>query len=151
MKTLVKPTVQELETLKIEATQNGSIPNKDWIAKISISFQNLLRKDPKQYRSYGPFWWLLKKELIGLGIKDFGDHIDLEWLEMTDYGDSMLNILASWTYGDYASEQGLLYSNVHSITFTHELTDSFSDERRGASAGEYTLIDEEMEVMVWSS
>lgn len=141
MKTLAKPTIQELEALKGTATNNGKTPKDEWIATITSSYRNVLKHDPRQYRSFGPFWWLLKRELIACGINDFGDHLDMEWIEITDYKDMMLNILAAWAYAEFASEQqGLLYSNTHSVTFI---------EDSGASTSEYTLIDEEMEVLAW--
>lgn len=140
MKTIAKPTIQELETLKGEATNNGEISKDEWIAKITTTYRTILKGDPKQYRSFGPFWWILKSALISCGIKDFGEHIDMEWVEIADYKDMMLNILAAWAYADFASEQqGLLYSNVHSVTFI---------EDSGVSASEYTLIDEDMEILV---
>ena len=54
----------------------------------------MLLASPQQYRSYGPFWWQLKRELLAQGYAQFGEHLDAEWLEHTEYGDPILNLLA---------------------------------------------------------
>lgn len=145
MKTFVRPSNKELDLLKLEATQNGTVSVEDWIKKFVISFTKLLKKDPLQYRSYGAFWWIIKKELIELGIKDFGEHIDLEFIEFLDYKDRVYNILASWAYMNSQEEIKTIHDNVHTMLY---FDDDIGNEYKSM---EYILIDEEMEILVWQA
>ena len=84
MPTLYKPTVESLEALKKEAFQGGAVSPEEWRAKVASGCVKMLLASPQQYRSYGPFWWQLKRELLAQGYAQFGEHLDAEWLEHTD-------------------------------------------------------------------
>ncbi len=79
--------------------------------------QDFLRADPCRYRAYGPYWWSVKKSFLDQGITEFGDSIDREWLEQTDYGNQFHNLLAAWVYNEGALDGGLIYSHGHTIAF----------------------------------
>ncbi len=142
MKTLVRPNNKELDALKLEATKNGTVSVEDWIKKITTTLTTILKRRPLQYRTYGAFWWILKKEFIGQGITDFGDHLDLELIELLDYNDTAYNILAAWAYADSMDNIKTIYDNRHTILY---LDDSeYGNEYRSM---EYVLIDENMEIL----
>ena len=62
-------TVEELDA----ALMNNGIKNRAlWKKKTCIEMAVLLHKTPIRYRSYGPFWWPIKKILATEGF-DFGD------------------------------------------------------------------------------
>ena len=89
-------------------------------------------------RGFGPFWWILKKEMLDAGIADFGDSLDAEWVERIDYGDPVLNILSAYAYAEYAEEYGLLYSSGHTVEFIGDDDEVINDD--------YVLADDFMEL-----
>lgn len=137
MSVLYKPSVQELDALKNEAMQGGKVSPAAWLKKMTDGYARILKRKPQQYRSFGPFWWLLKRELINHGHTEFGTTVDAEWYNHADYGDPVLNMLAVWTYAEFADGRGLLFSNAHAV--------SFIDDGAESEPEEYVLIDEEME------
>ena len=129
MPTLYKPTVESLESLKKEAFQGGAVSSDEWRAKVASGCVQLLLASPQQYRSYGPFWWQMKRELIAQGYSQFGDHLDAEWLELTEYGDPVLNLLACIVHANWAIEQAFI-----------------QDDGSEPDIQEYVLIDEDLEI-----
>ncbi len=138
MDTFNKPSVSVLESLKPAELADGSISKDDWRVKMLNGYRSILLKNPIQYRGFGPFWWILKKEMLDASITDFGDSLDAEWVERIEYGDSVLNILSAYAYAEYAEAYGLLYSSGHSLMFIGE-----DDEQ---SMVEYILADDYMEL-----
>lgn len=43
--------------------------DSDWINKVVSGIGDSLKKDPIRYRSYGPYWWAIKRYLIDLGYE----------------------------------------------------------------------------------
>lgn len=142
-KRLYKPTVDELELLRQEATSNGKVSEEQWIQSNCRLMQGALNRDPRRYRSYGPYWWVMKKAMIDNGISDFGDFVDREWLELADYGNTFHNLLAAWMYQDMAVDNGLIYSNDHNVAFEPE------EEGMERDVQVYTLVDDDMEILAF--
>lgn len=132
---LYKPERETLDKVRAEAIMGEK--ESLWQMRYLANVAKLLNDDPKLYLSYGPYWWLLKKELTAHGFRGFGDAIDREWFENTDYGNSTDNILAAHVYNEYAMEYGLCYSNDHQY--------SYFDEDGHPELAIYTLIDSDME------
>ena len=128
-----------LKDLRKEATDNGSTPLEVWRKKMLSAQAKILLEDPKQYRRFGPYWWLVKHELIAEGYTQFGDTVDAEWYEKMDYGDWVDNILAAWFFGENSIDNGLIYSELHIINVSYE-----PDEYEAYT---YYVIDEEMELV----
>lgn len=61
--------------------------------------------------------------------------MDAEWREKMDYGSSTLNLLAAFAYYDTAFDQGLLLSQMHSVSY------------EDGEVEDYVLIDEDMEIL----
>ena len=136
-----KPSMNDLRTLKREATSGGVVPETEWLRKMTETMSKILQGDPRSYRSFGPYWWIVKKALLDAGHSQFGDFLDLEWLEYMDYGDPVWNMLAAWQYQDHALNNGMIYTNQHPVVVT-------PDEPEGAGPEDrvYTLADEDMEL-----
>ena len=117
MKIFNKPTVPTLDALKPSQLVSGELSREDWQKRMLEGYKGILLRNPIQYRGFGPFWWILKKEMLDAGIADFGDSLDAEWVERIDYGDPVLNILSAYAYAEYAEEYGLLYSSGHTVEF----------------------------------
>lgn len=137
--TLHKPSIETLDALKDEAFNGGKVTPTDWRKKMVAGICGILSARPLQYRSYGPYWWLVKHELITQGITRFGETVDAEWFENMDYGDPVRNLLAAWLYADWAIDNGLIFSNQHTVTQLGE-----DDEVENI---EYVLMDDEVEIM----
>lgn len=141
MQKLIKPSIQELELLRGAATQNGKTSEKEWVQKNCELNARFLRKDPARYRSFGPYWWVLKDEMLKHGITDFGDFLDMEWLELCKYDTPFHTLLAAWMYSENAIDMGLIYSNEHLVSYLPEETDQENDVRP------YIVADDEMELL----
>lgn len=134
-----KPHANEFAELKREALANHA--EEEWRKNILGNIANILRREPLRYRAYGPYWWILKREMLNQGIKDFGSHIDAEWYGNTDYGNSTINILAAWLYEDNGFSFRNIYSSDHNVTFLQGENEGEIDVRV------YTLVDEDMEML----
>lgn len=140
MPKLQKPEVAKIEALRDTATNNGQVSEADWIAKNIELTAGILRRDPRRYRAYGPYWWVVKRAMINHGLDDFGDFVDLEWYDKVDYGNEFLNLLAALIYQDMVLELGLIYSNDHNIEYEPVDEDSEGDVQV------YTVADDFMEL-----
>ena len=132
MPELHKPSTEDLNALAMEALAGGKSVEA-WTAQFIEGNRNILKANPRSYRGYGPFWWLIKKVMIDRGVTDVGDHVDAEGFAAFDYGDTMHNLLAAFLYNDYAVGNGLIYASDHTIGYTD------------GEQGTYTLCDEDME------
>ena len=81
MKIFNKPTVPTLDALKPSQLVSGELSREDWRKRMLEGYKGILLGNPIQYRGFGPFWWILKKEMLDAGIADFGDSLDAEWVE----------------------------------------------------------------------
>lgn len=138
MKIFNKPTVPTLDALKPSQLVSGELSREDWRKRMLEGYKGILLGNPIQYRGFGPFWWILKKEMLDAGIADFGDSLDAEWAERIDYGDPVLNILSAYAYAEYAEEYGLLYSSGHTVEFIGDDDEVINDD--------YVLADDFMEL-----
>lgn len=141
MRKLDKPDKTELEALRNQATKNGQVPEADWVARNIGLTADVLRREPLRYRSYGPYWWILKQALISHGVDDFGDFVVREWFELADYGSEFHNLLAALLYSNAAMDNGLIYSNAHNVAFLPE------DEGMESDIQVYTVADDFMEAL----
>lgn len=133
MSPITRPTREELAPLLAEATSNGTISEDEWRKRMATGISKVLKRDPLQYRCYGPYWWQVKACLIAQGVTRFGTTLDAEWLEKTDCGDPTTSLLAAYAYYSYAFDMGLRHANTHQIP---------CDDGELLAC---TLVDEEME------
>lgn len=90
---------------------------------------------PAMYRSFGAYWWLLKRELIASGVRSFGTSVDAETADALDYGDRDLNLAACYVAQMHVLDTATVYGHRHAV----ELEDG--------SIVEFTLDDEEVEAI----
>lgn len=141
MRKMIKPTVEEIEQFRSEATNGGKVSEEEWVKENCRIVSGILAKDPRRYRAYGPYWWVTKHALIANGHNEFDDHVDAEWLEQCDYGKDFYNLIAAWMYQAQALDSGLIYSNAHLVQFEPEEPGGEQD------VDEYTLTDDYMELL----
>lgn len=135
-----KPDVEQLD----EIIEDARKKNPDWVTKYLRATSDLLRENPSLYRSYGFYWWGLKRAFLEKGITTFGSDIDEEWEEYTDYGDIEHNVAAAYLYQDHIFNSCFVYSKKH----TYYYLDEESSEQTGDECwevAEYTLRDVGME------
>lgn len=138
---LVKPSIDDLELLRPEATQNGQVSEDEWVKRNCELNASLLRKDPRRYRSFGPYWWVLKESMHNNGITDFGEFIDKEGCNLCQYDTPFHSLLAAWIYSENAIDSGLMYANEHIVSYLPDEADQEND------AMPYVVADDEMELL----
>ena len=131
MNAISKPTIEEVQPLLDQAKSSD-----DWLIKYLTGLVALIKKDPLRYRTFGPYWWLVKQALIAHDIFTFGTEIDREWFLMLDYGNNELDIAAAWLY-----ENGRTDSKCNLYDDSHMLEDGDGE------ALEYFIADSDVELM----
>lgn len=133
MKKIVKYNPLELSKIVEETHKEVGF---DFAENYLKNLASDLKERPDMYLSFGPYWWLLKNELIKLGINDFGEDSDIEVVEMLDYKGRDLNCAACY------AAQSLSFDSYS--THTNDKTVIGDD-------GEpfiYRLADDDMELMI---
>jgi hypothetical protein len=72
-----------------------------------------LKVDKKLYRSFGGFWWPLKRMILTIDSNNFGEQYDTELNELFSYRNDALTVCAAFLTQQANMEQGYLYSNQH--------------------------------------
>lgn len=110
-KTVVKQSAQVLsDMLEMEIGDQDRSAFADSFLKNTIK---ILRQNPKQYLSYGPYWWPLKDMLIKRGFRDFGNTTQQEWVDALSYEEDALTIAACWAYSQLRIDEGNIYNYRH--------------------------------------
>lgn len=94
-----------------------------------------LRTRPAMYRSFGPYWWPLKREMIRAGIHDFGLSYDAETADALSYGDAETTLAACALYQGYVLDNLSIYEHDHAVGMADGTIET------------YTLTDDDMEAM----
>ena len=109
--TIWKPTAEDLQPSIDAAKASG-----DWVTSYLSGIKALIKKNPLRYRTFGPYWWLIKKALIDRGETTFGAEIDREMFEALDYGSEELNIAAAYAYENERTEGQInVYDESHML------------------------------------
>jgi hypothetical protein len=93
-----KPSKEALDRLISQAVGNRSVA--EWTAALLAAIRTLLLRNPKRYRGFGPYWWLVKRMFVEAGDLSFGEHLDQQWIEAMDCGEAKYNLAAAWAYED---------------------------------------------------
>jgi len=132
---IYKPTHETLALLLAEATKKQTV--EQYRETFIAAIKKIAGKDQLRYRSYGPYWWLVKKGLIARGNFGFGEYLDEEWISALDYGIEELNFIAAFAYEDVQFQHGIYIAQ-------HVLEDSEGEPI------EYICNDHEMEALAAS-
>ena len=133
MRRIIKYNPVELNQM-IENTRKEV--GNDFAENYLLSLAKLLKDKPDMYLSFGPYWWLLKNELIKIGVNDFGDDSDAEIVEMLEYESRDLNCAACFAAQTLAFDAYATHTNDKAVT---------------GDDGEpfiYRLADDAMELMI---
>ena len=112
-----KPTIEDMRPLLEEATTAANQNEAAWVKRLLAGMEATLTGDPLQYRAYGPYWWVLKREMQNAGMKliEQAPHMDRDWAAQMDYGQTKWNLLAAWAYAEIRFEGGLFYDPEHTL------------------------------------
>lgn len=111
MNNIKVPTKQDLASTLREALTNKS--NDEFINDYVNAVYAILKKDPRQFRSYGVFWWSIKLELNKRSIFDFGIEVDSSCIELLKSLTVAEQLCAAYLNKQYALNIGHLYSCDH--------------------------------------
>ncbi|MBF0121167.1 MAG: hypothetical protein HQK79_20230 [Desulfobacterales bacterium] len=126
-----KYETSDLDPLIAEATANQTI--EEWTTKLLASIKSILKNNLSRYRSFGPYWWILKQMYVKRNDYSFGEYLDAEWLRLMDYGNENYNLAAAFAYEENAFNLGLMDYPFHTL------------EDEEGNPIEFISADEEME------
>jgi hypothetical protein len=128
----MKLKIYSEETLKqvvAMATESQSVAQ--WLDKARKNIATLLIDNPQEYRSFGAFWWPVKKQLIESNL--IAGALNAEQFESVTTGDTALDMAGALAYHDYTAGS-MNTGNVFTVN-----TDD-------GDTIDYLLDDQEMEV-----
>lgn len=128
------PSPDMLAPLREDAL-NGQEPAQ-FIQKHITSITDTLTGNPALYRSYGAYWWSIKKLLRDNGV-DFGEDDELITREHVAYSDPVDLLCAAAIYQEHIIDGGGMNNNIHQFTIDDEPFD-------------YSLEDTDMEEMIFN-
>lgn len=82
-----------------------------------------LLKNPRLYRSYGPYWPEIKKLLLERGYGNFGRLVDRDVRKIYRYDRPALTLIAATLYSQERFDNGQIYSAWHLLPVPEEVDD----------------------------
>ncbi|MAD44702.1 MAG: hypothetical protein CMH98_06830 [Oceanospirillaceae bacterium] len=131
MPVIRKPSEEELQQYVDQATAEQSV--SEYIDKYTDTLKTLLQDNPRQYRSYGPWWWVIKQALISQDKAFFPEKVDAETLEQLQYDKTEYGLVAAFLYADPIIGSGADYNQSHVLEDTN------------GNSIEYVIADDDME------
>lgn len=129
------PTNEDLEPMVNEATVDKTIV--EFISNQLNNIQSLVSKDLRSYRSYGVYWWPIKKMLIDNGVTKFGPNLAKDIILLTSNLSNESILCAAYANKIVAIENGKIYSSNH-------MYDSLNED----GIEEYNVDDIDMESLI---
>ncbi|MGZ8160562.1 MAG: hypothetical protein ACXWT1_04680 [Methylobacter sp.] len=126
-------TEQALRPIIEEGTRDSD--EEQWATGFLAGAAGLLKRNPVMYRSFGPFWWPLKKYLQDCGLNG-GEPVEDELFDQVTMGSRSLDIAAAYAYHDWT------ISNVGTTNTVHIVQSSDGEDV------EYQVIDDEFEALI---
>jgi len=126
------------EQALIPIIEEGSSDSDEeqWAAGFLASAAGLLKRNPVMYRSFGPFWWPLKKYLQDGGLNG-GEPVEDELFDQVTMGSKSLDIAAAYAYHDWT------ISNMGTTNTVHIVQSTDGEDV------EYQVIDDEFETLIF--
>lgn len=108
----------------------------DFAPAFMQSVAKQIKSNPRLYRTFGPYWWVLKRELAKASIGTNGDYVDAETANALDYGSTELNLAACYLAQQKNLETYFLYSNTTMV------------ELISGETVDYVLEDQQLELLI---
>lgn len=115
MKKFEKFDIDELTNFLHKNNQNQS--EEVFVNKYLSGVISNLKNTPKLYRSFGPYWWPLKRLIIGYSNYDgfLGDSYDVALDQSFSYDSDALTVCAAYSMQQATVENGYMYSVSHTV------------------------------------
>lgn len=136
-----KLDIEALKTFLAE-NQDAKLTDEQFAERYLKGVVETLNAKPKMYRSFGAYWWAIKKLMLEKGLlhEGFGDSYDSTMAKQFSYESESLTVCAAYLYQQDAIESGLVFSNTHPL----ELENSVESET-------YTFEDSDIERLIFAS
>lgn len=126
-------TEAELKPIVDEATLEQT--EEQWHEEFLAGVAALVIKTPVLYRSFGPFWWPLKKYIQDSGLIE-GEPVDQTLVDQITMGGKTLDLAAAYAYHESTSK-----------SLTSADTARIVKDKKGNSV-EIQVIDDELEAII---
>lgn len=124
MPIIYKPKTEELQAMLAESGQARDM----WAEGFLTVVKRVLLKDPLRYRSFGPWWWLVKAAFLKREESAFGETIDDTMIDDMTYGDETLDLLAAFAYQDAQVSRGIMHESQHVLDADGDPIKFFSND-----------------------
>jgi len=121
---IYKPKAEELNAMLAESGQARDMWAEGFLAVV----KRVLLKDPLRYRSFGPWWWLVKAAFLKRDEAAFGQTMEDAWTESMTYGDETLDLLAAFAYQDAQIGRGIMREAQHVLDTDDDPIKFFSND-----------------------
>lgn len=127
-----KPSRNDLDQF-LESFLAG-IDAEQWHKGVLVGLKAFFQKNPLRYRSYGPYWWLIKKAFIDAGDFTYGQALDEKWIAELGYSDPIYDLAAAIFYEDAR------FGYINTLDAHHQMADGAGE------SVEYVSNDDDMEI-----
>lgn len=101
----------------------GNVTDEQFTARYIIGVISSLKQNKKIYRSFGGFWWPLKRIILTTNpaeIENFGEEYDSELNDTFSYSNDAMTVCAAYLTQLSNIEQGYMYSALHTYYTTEQ-------------------------------
>lgn len=108
-----KPDVKAISTFLEE--NRDSLSDAEFVTRYITGLILSLQADKRLYRSFGGFWWPLKRMLLASksDIFEMGDSYNTELNQQFSYANDALTVCAAYLTQQENLENGYLYASKH--------------------------------------
>jgi hypothetical protein len=100
---IVTYTPDQFEAMRAEQ-QKANADSAAWLAGLLKTVADALRRNPGMYRTFGPWWWPLKGQLVAAGML-WGEEPPPSKVEDVTTGSAVDDMLAAIAYHGFNVEQ----------------------------------------------
>lgn len=121
------------ELAAVAADALAAEPREVWRARVLAELAQTLKKWPGAYRTFGPYWWVVKRQLVDAGLH--AGEVKPDALAAIATGDDDLDLLGALLYHGYNVDQMRLDGVTFSVdtddgdTIDYVLDDPEAEER----------------------
>lgn len=131
MDKIVIYTPGDLAVLLTAAT--GGKSKDQWLSAIRVKVADMVKARPDSYLSFGPYWWVVKAQLVAVGL--LAGDVNAELAAAITSGDDATDMAGAVAYHGY---------NVDEM----RSTDQFTVDTVGGDQVEYVLDDSDMRALI---
>ena len=117
-------TINEDELNEFLEENRGGVDDAEFTDRYLNGVVTALKDNPKLYRSFGIYWWALKRLILKYKgeFNGLDDSYDSTLSDAFSFENDALTVCAAYNFQQIALENGYMYSNSHQAT-TEEVVD----------------------------